>query len=960
MHFGQNSLSSKSEELNAFEQFQKGLYHDVIGTLRGNEDKLNPSQEILFLLSKLKIGKPDNEGIKSWISNNDDHPFKSLALFNYGQLRFQLGDSLASKKFLSTIRSSELAQRDRANYFFMRGVLSLNDKNYSAAQDFFKNAASNEYEDQDQLIYYQAFTNYHLNDYQQAADGFTVTRQHSAYSISSNYFLAKIYLEHEDFDEAIQLAQGELSEEESVTNSGLYQLLGEAYARKDQVEKADAFFEKAIEVHPGRPSPDLYYQAGVSKFKIGNEDKALAYLTDAGIGRGSLAKLSAFQLGRLYIRRNQPEMALSAYMEASSAEDRSIQEESIYQSAKLNAKLQRIPESIRYSKDYLDRFPNGKWSLEIEDLLASSYLKTSDYEEAMKQLELRGLTNETQKRVYQKVSFQQGLQSFNDGGFNEAIPLFKKSLTYPFESDLENEAHYYLGEIYLQRESYQNAIASYRKMDPISAEGNYGVGFALYNQRKYSEAISFLQRATKSEISEIAQDAQLRLADCYYATKQYTEALKLYSGLPQVDYVLFQEAMVLRNLDLNVEAAASLNKIAAGSSFGDDALFYQGQIYFENSEFEKAAETYSSLLQNFPSTTYLSKLYLNRGISYSNLSMFEQAKADYDFLLQNHLQSNEAFNAILGLQDLEQKGVDPGNISRYIKEYKKANPGDGSLEIVEFEEAKNSYFDLDYERAAEGMQGFLKAYPESKFRAEAVYYLGDAYYRTKQLEASRKVFDNQRFIRNEYTGRILNRLGNINLQLENFDRAIEDFELLLDLNLSEKDSYNARKGAMLACVELERYEQVISYADEIIFGDWKPLNAVPAAKVFKARALCATGQADSCTDLYQELAQGEDQYAAESAYALASLAYQTGNYDQSLDQLFEMTSRLGSYTQWIEKAYLLIADNYISKDELFQAKATLRSIIQHSQNPDTRTIAIVKLESIEQSDLLDSLNQGNR
>lgn len=165
---------------------------------------------------------------------------------------------------------------------------------------------------------------------------------------------------------------------------------------------------------------------------------------------------------------------------------------------------------------------------------------------------------------------------------------------------------------------------------------------------------------------------------------------------------------------------------------------------------------------------------------------------------------------------------------------------------------------------------------------------------------------------------------------------------------------------MLACVELERYEQVISYADEIIFGDWKPLNAVPAAKVFKARALCATGQADSCTDLYQELAQGEDQYAAESAYALASLAYQTGNYDQSLDQLFEMTSRLGSYTQWIEKAYLLIADNYISKDELFQAKATLRSIIQHSQNPDTRTIAIVKLESIEQSDLLDSLNQGNR
>jgi hypothetical protein len=287
------------------------------------------------------------------------------------------------------------------------------------------------------------------------------------YGLSANFYRARILLAKEDYDGVIRLAQEELSEEKSITNAGLFQLLGEAYAKTGETSKADAYFEKAILKYPGKPSSALYYQAGVSKFKLGNVDKALAYLTESGIGSGPFATLSAFQLGRLHIKRNDLENALAAYIEASSSEDIAIKEESIYQAAMLNAKLERYTASIDYCHDYLSKYNQGKWRNEINDLLAQSYLKTSDYDKAIKLLEKISISNQRQKEVYQKVTFQKSLLRFNDGLFDEAEEWFKKSLRYPVIEELTNKTYKDLGEIYLRKENHLKAISSYRQMNLI-------------------------------------------------------------------------------------------------------------------------------------------------------------------------------------------------------------------------------------------------------------------------------------------------------------------------------------------------------------------------------------------------------------------------------------------------------------------------------------------------------------
>lgn len=958
-HFGQNSLGDRGpEDLTYFEYFQKEQYHEVVRSLQ-RETYLNPNQELILLLSFQKTGEPKGDEIKTWMADHPDHPLKSLAAFNYAQLRFAQGDTAASKRSLSTINHRKLAEKDQATFGYLSGVMSLNDGQYAKALKHFKLAEAKGYHDQVQLTYYQSFISYHQNKYQEALKGFSQMLDDPNYGVSSRYFMAKIYLESEDYEKVIDLAQGELSEDISLTSSGFYQLLGEAYAYQNDLAKADAFFEKAIEKHPSRPSPDLYYQAGVSKFKIGNEEKALSYLTESGIGKGTYARLSAFQLGRLYIRRNELEKALSAYMESSSSDDLQIKEESLYQSAMLNAKLERFPEAIRYCEDYLERFAEGQWVGAIESLLAKCYLKTSDYDQAISQLEKRGIRNETQRGVYQKLTYQQGLQKFNDAQFDAAVVLFDKSQQYPVDAELVNDANFHLAEIYLQRENYQEALQRYRRVEPLSPEASYGMGFAYYNRQLYQEAIPHFRKGLLSASEQTRQDALLRLADCYYATKSYELAVDAYSRLPQNDYVSFQQAMVNRNLERNQRAVSILEEINVRSSYKDDAMFFIGQIAFENGEFEIAEERFTSLMTQFPENSYAARAFLNRGITRNNLQKYDAAKSDYIHVIENYLQNEEAFSAILGLQDLQQKGVQVSGIERFIRDYKKANPGDGSLEVVEFESAKGTYFDLNYGKAIDMFKAFLQEYPESKFRTEAVYYLGDSHYRSNQLQESREVFADQRFVRNTYTGRILNRLGAINLALGDYADALEDYELLLSLNLSPKDNYNARKGAMQGSFLQLEYPEAIKFADEILGAEWMPLNAEKEAKLLKAKSLYQMQQLNDSKALFSELAKGEDQFAAEAAYTYAYIAYEEAAYDESLDALFELTSRLGSYTEWIDKSYLLIADNYIGKDELFQAKATLRSIVQHSKDLEVKRIAQEKLDTIEQTTELDTLTEGN-
>ena len=88
----------------------------------------------------------------------------------------------------------------------------------------------------------------------------------------------------------------------------------------------------------------------------------------------------------------------------------------------------------------------------------------------------------------------------------------------------------------------------------------------------------------------------------------------------------------------------------------------------------------------------------------------------------------------------------------------------------------------------------------------------------------------------------------------------------------------------------------------------------------------------------------KDINAAESQYYIGLIQYRQKEYKRSLETLFGLNKSYAVYDYWLGKSFLLIADNYLALNELFQAKATLESVITNSPLPEMKAAARAKLQ----------------
>ena len=951
--FSRAQESHESSSRNVVEQFQLGAYDFVVSQLV-NKQVLNTDELYLLQLSQLELDEIQPADVELPLSKYPNHPLGPTAKVLLARKYFYSNEPEKSQAYLKDVSPRALSPELRGQYYLIKSHHYLNEGQLELAEKGFQLTRHHPGSDKE-VKYYQGYVAYQLDKKEEAIRFLEQVDEDDEYGTSARFFIGKIKLEDQLYDEVIALAQGDISEEVSVTNSGFHQLIGEAYARKEQTTKSSAFFEKAIEKHPGNPSPALYYQAGVAQFRLGNREKAITYLTQSGLGSGEYANLSAFQLGRLYVKEQEYDKALAAYIEASRSEDVEILEESSFMMGKLYLQSKDYTEGITYLNEYLKGYEGGKWKDESLELLAEAYLRTSNYDQAIEHFQSVGVQSSLQKEAYQKSTYQKAYTLYQDAEIETSIDWFKESLKYPINNELKDAAHYYLGEAYFRLSKYDLAINSYQSISIPTNYVNYALGYAFYNQSDYTVAVIHFEKFLDVEnSSSLKQDALLRLGDCYFATKEFNNSLKNYrklEGASSSPYVQYQIGLVqknLRNDDLAITAFETVRRLPA-NKYEDAALFQIASIKFENTDFSQADFFYSQLIEEYPESPFLPEAYLNRAICKTNLSILEAAKQDYEWILDKYIQSEQAFSAILGLQELESKGVEVNNLSQRIENYKQANPDDQSLEVVEFEYAKSRYYDLAYDEAILSLKAFVADYHESSSVIEARYYLADALYRQKDFDQAKTYLEVLANEASPYKGRVLLRLGEIYFLKSQYNEAINVFKELDSLQITPKDSYNGKLGVMKSHFAMEMFRACEESADEIIESEWKPYNGERNAMLFKAKSLKELGETIESRNLFNLLTTDADAIGAESSYQLAHLAFTESDYKGSLELLFNLNTRFGSYREWVDRSYLLIAENYIQLNELFQAKATLRSIIQHSSDEETVSLAKQKLSQIETS-----------
>ncbi|WP_295495480.1 tetratricopeptide repeat protein, partial [uncultured Ralstonia sp.] len=673
-----------------------------------------------------------------------------------------------------------------------------------------------------------------------------------------------------------------------------------------------------------------------------------------------------------------------------------------FQYSKLNYDLGIFAEAITAFKYFVDNYPNSGVRVEADALLTEAYLNTNKYDDAIKYIE--GLKKKSQRinAAYQRLLFYFGVESFNKEQYLKAVQLFEKSLQYPMDKQLAIAANFWLGETYSTGNKYVKAIPYYlRVFEKTSSPKNefyiktmYGVGYAYFNTKQYKKALINFQRyvnhAETTQKKYYYGDAILRLADCYFVTKIYNEAIKYYDKainyqsknqkilnqkIIESDYAYFQKGVIYgitSNPDLAKKNLDMVIRRFSGSRYYDDALFQTAQIDFENGNNEDAITGFSRLIKVKPGSPFVPYALLKRGIAQENLQKYDKAIADYKKIIDNHTSHKIARDAISSLQQALTSAGKSENFDDYLAKFKQANPNSEALESIEFETAKALYYNQKYEEAISSFTNYLNNFPAvarignpsmpanpTMYYYDSKYYLAESYYRLaveiEQKDSSgygaaynnalryyKEVVDDNK---SDYVNKSIYRIAGLEYKNHSYKSAIKYYDQLLEKASNKKQQFNAWTGLMLSYYGLSKFDKVEMYANEILSrGNASNRNK---AMLYLGKAAYASGDHLKATDEFvNTLNTAKDANGAEAQYLLAELLYKDGNYKQSLETLFDLNQNFANYKKWVDKAFLLIADIYIAQDELFQAKATLNSIIEKSTSKETVEAAKVKLDSL--------------
>ena len=934
--------------------------------LSGSQKKQAALQQAL---SALQTERPDGLGlVKQFIQDYAGEPSVAYAAIALGDYYFY------QKRYAEAIAGYVLAplglvnRELRADITFKLGFSYFQQGDYGNASknlDQVKNGGGAVASD---ALYYSGFIAMEKGNTQQAIQELKLAEKSPFYASKVPFLLTSLYYKEGKYAEAIAYAapliasQTPLDQKESIH---LY--LAEAYYASKDFTNAAQQYEAFRSFQKGELTFKENYKAGISFFETKTYPRASEYLKLAALGEPDVAQAASYYLGHAYVQQGNFPFALTSFqVAAASSVDLGIQEEALFNLAKINLQRGNFQVAVNDLDEYLTKYPRGTRTREVETLLSDALLNSSDYLRVLDQLDKLKSKSPRIQEAYQKVAFYQAMIYYRDQKLEQALAYLTKSQNFPLDKNLFGESFFWKGEIFSAQDEYGKAIPAYqnalKQLLPTSEyalKAGYGLGYAYFNTQEYGSAetqFEAYRTAQRDKREPAYQDALLRLGDCYFVQKKFSEAEKTFSQaiegeIEGQDYAHLQLALVTNYQGKYQQAIEQLNLLISNfpsSAYLEDAFFQKGQIYLEELKYEEAITVFSELISTRSNSPFLPFALEGRAVANYSLQRYSQTIADYKLILENHPLAENSEAALKGLQEtlaVQQKSEEFGE---YLQSYKKAHPDAGSVQSLEYEAAKNLYLDQKYAQAAKALENYLRAYPESGQKSEALYFVGDSYKQVGEVSKAKALFKLlEQQAPSPYRVKALQQLGKIELENKNYSEALRYLEPIVQQTRTQVEEVEVLQGILEAHFGLGNYSQAIGAAEKLIaLGDILA-GTTPKALLVKGKSQSALNQNSEAEDSFGLLLQEyTTEEAAEALLLLAARYQEKGDFVGSNELIFDYAENFSAYDYWYGSMFLLLAENYIQLGEVFQAKATLQSILDQSTDATVKEKAASTLKSL--------------
>ena len=150
---------------------------------------------------------------------------------------------------------------------------------------------------------------------------------------------------------------------------------------------------------------------------------------------------------------------------------------------------------------------------------------------------------------------------------------------------------------------------------------------------------------------------------------------------------------------------------------------------------------------------------------------------------------------------------------------------------------------------------------------------------------------------------------------------------------------------------LSQYDSADVYARTILDRGAPNAGGQNKASLYLGKSALARGDYETAQDEFlNTLNTAQDEYGAEAKYHVAQIFHQQREYKRSYETLLGLTEDFAAYDEWVGKAYLLMADNFVAMDQVFQARATLQSLVDNFPLQSIKDAARNKLNEIDRAE----------
>lgn len=988
--FGQQSLDHASPKV-LLDNANYLMASKNFGGARNYFEKYLASNDTIYLkeakyytaICGLKLYHLDGEKLMSeFIEEYPTSPLSGKAYIDMGSYFFQDRNYKQAIIYLSKVDQQAVTRENKAKIQYELGYSYFATKKFNKALVEFNKVKKSKNKYLAPAHYYAGFVEYDQKNYDEALSDFMAIENDKAFATSVPYMITSIHYKSTNYSKVISYTKPKIDNNHKVQQIGqMAILLAESYYQQAGYQDAQFYFgvaEKSVKF-----TAQSIYHYGVAASKSNNPAKSIKLLKSIAGQNNKVGAMSSFELGKLYLKEGNNEFALTAFKSVIESKfTPELTEESSFAAGKLAYDLGRFSESISILTKFRLQYENSSLASESDNILAQAFLNTRNYKPALDYIESLENKSETIWQAYQQATFYYGVDFYNERNFSEAILYFNKSLEHPLISSFVQKANLWIAEAYSIGRRYKTALPFYNEAIDLGKTPDraayyralYGRGYALYNTAEYSKALGDYKNylAGVSKESPTFGDAMVRLADCYYVTKDYQLALKYFGEairavINEKDYAYYQAGVIYGILENYPKADSYFDRVInvyETSAFYDDALFEKGLLQLKREEFTKAVSTFSKLRKEKPRSPYIPFALERSAVASFNLQQYTNTIALYEEFINSYPNNSSIKDALIGLQEALQLEGKEDEFTTILKEFRAKNPDITGLEKVEFESLKGLYNSQEYAKAARGLSSFLETYPEDINSTEVKYLLAESLYLLDKPDSALNLYLQLYQDGGEIRiHRIVERIADIEYVRLNYDNSNRYYSELSKVAASNNQKLRAWMGLMNGNFSLATYDSTLFYVELLLENGGNRNDFIVAATLKKGLSLLNLGQFDNALVNFEKTTQlAKDKNGAEAQYYIGLILNQQNDFLNSNEALYLIPEQYGMYDIWLDKGFLLIAENFIALKEYYQAKATLQSIIDNSKDEITTQKATNRYDWVENEEakennvIPDSLN----